>query len=103
MIATWKRYAGMTVAPAAWAITTQLGQTLPYKDCNSRMSWSLAAAAAGAGLALASALISYREYKQTTDRTALFVDDLSVGIGMVFTFALGLQVAATLVLNACER
>ena len=32
--------AGLVIAPSAWIINTQLGQTLPYLDCQHQASWS---------------------------------------------------------------
>jgi hypothetical protein len=103
MIATWKRYAGMTLPPAAWAVTTQLGQILSYTDCNGHISWSLAATVLGAALAVAGAFISYLGEKGISVRTAVFEAYLSVGVGLAFTFALLLQGAATLLLNPCQH
>ena len=103
MIATWKRYAGMTLAPAAWAVTTQLGQILSYADCNGHISWSLAATVLGAALAAAGAFVSYLGQGRTSDRTALFETYLSVGVGLAFTFALLLQGTATLLLSPCQH
>ena len=103
MTATWKRYAGMTLAPAAWAATTQLGQILSYADCNGHISWSLAATVLGAALAAAGALVSYVAQGGTSDRTALFESYLSVGVGLAFTFALLLQGTATLLLSPCQH
>jgi hypothetical protein len=103
MTDAWKRYAGLTVAPAAWAVTTQLGQILSYADCNGHISWSLAATALGAALAVAGTLLSSLGQKGTNEHTALFEGYLSVGVGLAFTFALLLQGTATLLLNACQH
>jgi hypothetical protein len=93
----------MTLAPAAWAVTTQLGQILSYTDCNGRISWSLAATVLGAALAVSGALVSYLGQKGTGDRATRFEAYLSVGVGLAFTFALLLQGTATLLLNACQH
>jgi ABC-type uncharacterized transport system YnjBCD permease subunit len=103
MTAVWKRCAGLTIAPAAWAITTQLGQVLPYGDCARQMSSSLIAAATGVVVALISAAVSYFGQKSEHGRTQLFIDRLSIGMGLAFGFALMLQTIATLLVNACQR
>jgi hypothetical protein len=103
MTAAWKRCAGLTMAPAAWAITTQLGQVLPYGDCAGQMSSSLIAAAVGVVVALSAAAVSYFRQKSEHGQTQLFIGRVSVGMGLAFGFAVILQAAATLVVNACQR
>jgi hypothetical protein len=103
MTAAWKRYAGVTIAPAAWAIATQLGQVLPYADCARQMSSTLIAAAAGVIVALIGAAVSYFGQQSEHGPTQLFIGRLSVGMGLAFTFALMLQGAATLLVSACQR
>lgn len=88
MTGIWTRYAGLIAAPFAWAITTQLGQILPYADCHRQISSSLAAVAAGAVVALVGVAASYLGQKQACDRAELFVGRLSIGVGLAFTFAL---------------
>jgi hypothetical protein len=100
---TWKDYAGMTAAPAAWAAATQLGQILPYADCVQQMSYSLIVVAAGLAVALAGVVVSYVGQNGTDGRTRVFAGRLSIGIGLAFAFALVLQGAATLLLSPCQR
>lgn len=103
MTGVWKGYVGVSAAPVAWAITTQLGQILPYGDCLKEMSSSLVTAVAGVVVGLAGVAVSYFGRNASGDRTRLFVNRLSVGIGLAFSFALVLQAAATLMVNACQH
>jgi hypothetical protein len=103
MTATWKHYAGMSAAPVAWATSTQLGQILPYTDCPKQTSSSLIAVAAALAVGLTGVAVSWLGQIGAGDRTQIFVGRLSIGIGLAFTFALMLQGAATLLLNACQR
>jgi hypothetical protein len=67
------------------------------------MSSSLIAAATGVVVALISAAVSYFGQKSEHGRTQLFIDRLSIGMGLAFGFALMLQTIATLLVNACQR
>lgn len=91
------------MAPAAWAITTQLGQILPYADCARQMPSTLIAAAAGVVIALSGAALSYFAQQSEHGPTQLFIGRLSVGMGLAFGFALTLQALATGLVNACQR
>lgn len=93
---------GLLVAPAVWAINTQLGLMLPYADCGSASHGSIILSFAAFLMAAASALISFRGHAHAS-RTSLFIMRLSVLVGLAFAFALILQGAATLLINPCER
>ena len=101
------RLAGLTVGPLAFAGSTQLGQILPYLDCPRRTLWLASCTFALAAVALASAFVSWRASPEPAGararNTSLFLQRLNVLAGLMFAFALLLQGAAALVLNACER
>jgi len=97
------RYSGLVLAPAVWAISTQLGQILPYADCAGGTLWTLVATWGAALLATAGAAISLRGRAITVSRMTSFISGLSALVGFAFAFALFLQGAATLLLGACER
>ncbi len=58
---------------------------------------------AGVAVALAGVAASYVGQKNARDRTERFVGRLGTGVGLAFVFALVLQGAATLLVNACQR
>ncbi|MCZ4091332.1 hypothetical protein [Sinorhizobium psoraleae] len=97
------KYAGLLLAPGAWAINTELAQILPYVDCGAGTSWSVVASFGAAILALAGALVSHRRFAQSEPRTKLFIARLNVLVGLAFAFALLLQGAATMLLDPCLR
>jgi hypothetical protein len=103
MIPIWTTYAGLVVAPLVWAINTQLGQILPYVDCQTRVSWSAIATAVAMLFALASAWISWKGLARTEPPALTFVSQISILTALAFAFALLLQGAATLLLDACTR
>jgi surface polysaccharide O-acyltransferase-like enzyme len=103
MTSNWTRWAGLIGAPAFWMINTQLGQMLPSAECQTRFSWSLLAAALALLAALASAGISWSGLSENQSRTSTFLSYLSVFVALAIAFALLLQGAATLMIDACDR
>jgi hypothetical protein len=100
--------AGLLIAPLAWAIDTQLGEILPYLDCQYRARSSAIAAFSGMLLACLAAIMSWRATSRTRMATSLmatsgFLGALSALSGLIFAFALSLQGIASLVLSGCER
>ncbi|MEZ2126181.1 MULTISPECIES: hypothetical protein [unclassified Sinorhizobium] len=93
---------GLFVAPAIWAINTQLGLMLPYADCGSATYGSIISTFTAFLMAAASASISFRGHAHAS-RTSLFIMRLSVLVGLAFAFALILQGAATLLISPCEH
>jgi hypothetical protein len=98
----WKTTAGLVAAPMAWAVSTQLGQVLPYVDCDKGIPWSLGAAAAGAIVAIVGAGLSLGA-EQLDGRTRAFIGYASAGIALIFAFALVLQGTAGVLVNPCQR
>jgi hypothetical protein len=99
--------AGLVIAPTAWIINTQLGQTLPYLDCQQQARWSAVASFIGAAASCLAALISWRSAARANVSgplpTLAFVGSASALTALVFTFALSMQGLASLVLSGCER
>jgi hypothetical protein len=100
-------WAGLLVAALAWAINTQLGQILPYLDCQREARFSAAASLIGAAAAVLASGVSWRSVgrpqRAAPDRTTNFVGLMSAMAGLVFGFALSMQGVASLVLSGCER
>ena len=96
------RYIGLVVPPVAWALSTQLGQITPYFDCRQNIPWS--AALCGVLLIVAIAgVAAARAASSGMTQTKRFVVDAGFLIALVFVFALSLQEAATMLLDACQR
>src|SRR4051812_1306180 len=102
-----KACAGLSAAPAIWIINTQLGQILPYLDCQQQARYSAMGSFAGAVAAYVTGAISWRAARHTIMSEPApmlnFIGSIGALSGLVFAFALSLQVAASLVLSGCER
>jgi len=97
------RTSGLTLSPAAWAVSSQLGQILPYADCGGGTAWTVFAAFVATALAVAGAVLSWPGHQSTESRSALFISKVGILLGFGFAFALFLQGAAALLLNPCLR
>lgn len=97
------QFGGLIIPPAAWAASTQLGQILPHADCAAGIMSTAIVSFLATLLAITGTLISYRAHAASVSRGVLFVSSLSLMIGAAFVFALFLQGAATLLLDACAR
>jgi hypothetical protein len=100
--------AGLAVASAAWAASTQLGEILPYLDCQHQAPFSALASVSGLLLAAAAAALSWRASKRAAGAAPLtaisaFIGALSALSALIFAFALSMQGVASLVLSGCER
>ncbi|MFC7554848.1 hypothetical protein EBE87_14945 [Pseudoroseomonas wenyumeiae] len=96
--------AGLAVGPGIWALSTQLGQILPYAECGASIRPSTIFAGLGALLSLGSAWLSWRGAAGLRKEEAMrFTGQMAALMGLLFAFALLLQAAATLVLSGCER
>ena len=100
--------AGLLIAPLAWAIGTQLGEILPYLDCQHQAQSSAIAAFSGMLLACLAAIMSWRSTSRarmadSLTATSGFLGALSALSALIFGFALFLQGIASLVLSGCER
>jgi len=99
--------AGLLLAPSAWIINTQLGQILPYLDCQRQAQWSAIASFVAAAAACVAGVTSWRSVgrAQISEplRTLAFVGSLGALAALLFAFALAMQGWASLVLSGCER
>jgi uncharacterized membrane protein YqjE len=100
--------AGVAIASAAWAVNMQLGQVLPYLDCQHQQRFSAMASVAALLLTAAAAALSWRASRRAghtapLTATSHFIGALSALCALIFVFALSMQVVASLVLSGCER
>jgi hypothetical protein len=101
--------AGLSVAPVVWAVNTQLGQILPYLDCQHQSRYSAIASFAAAIAACAAGAISWRAahralVSEQSSATVLgFIGSTGALSALIFAFALLMQGAASLVVSGCER
>ncbi|NOJ42180.1 hypothetical protein [Bradyrhizobium australiense] len=113
MISNGKRRAlevwtGLSIAPAVWIVNTQLGQILPYLDCQHQTAYSAIASFAGAVASCVAAAISWRaaqrvSVSEPSPTEPSFVGSMSALSALLFAFALLMQGAASLVLSGCQR
>jgi hypothetical protein len=102
---TLLRCAGLVLGPAAWALNMQLGQMLPYPECQLHLpllamsSWVLAGVAAGA------AYVSWHGVAdpRPAPEPQAFVRMQSALAGALFAFTLLLQGFSSVMLTGCER
>jgi hypothetical protein len=100
--------AGLMIAPLAWAIVMQLGEILPWLDCQHQLKSSAIAAFSGMLFACLAAIMSWYSIGRartaaSLTRTSVFLGALSAVSALIFIFALSMQGAASLVLSGCER
>jgi hypothetical protein len=98
----WQQWIGLGAPPVAWALSTQLGQILPYVDCRQNAPWS---AAFCSMLLIASILgvAAARAARPANVQAKRFLVDAGFLIALAFVFALVLQEAATMLLDPCQR
>jgi hypothetical protein len=99
-------WAGLVIGGVAWAVNTQLGEILPTADCIGKHHGSAIISFFGALIVLGSGALSWRLDSRPSigdDRSLPFSSRLSALAALVFTFALLMQGAASLVLSGCER
>src|SRR5436305_10479011 len=65
--------AGLIAAPLAWMVSVQLGQILPYIDCNNRIYSTAISAAVATAVALSAAGLSLRRGVRNEGRPGGFV------------------------------
>jgi hypothetical protein len=104
-LTTW---AGLWVGALLWASNMQLGLILPFADCTRQGRASALMSMGFAILALIAGIISWRSARSSpsgfgSPSTLRFDAAVSALSAPVFTFALGLQAIASLVLTGCER
>ena len=98
----WLQWTGLGVPPLAWALSTQLGQIMPYIDCRQNSPWS--AVLCGLLLVVSIAgLVAARMVSHGMVLIRRFMVDAAFLIALAFVFALLLQEAATMLLDACQR
>jgi hypothetical protein len=103
MVVSLTRLSGLVAAPLIWAANTQLGQILPYSDCQTHVPLVAAVSILLTLLTVAAALFPLAQSKSVTARTPLFINRLSLLTGLAFSFAMLMQSAATLLVDTCQR
>lgn len=101
-------WAGLWIAALLWAVNTQLGQILPYRDCTEEVHISAGVSVALAMLALLAGSVSWRSSRADpagfgSPDTLRFAAALSALSALIFAFALALQAIGSMVLTGCER
>ena len=102
-------WAGLWFAPLIWAANMQLGQILPYADCRSQLHTSAITSSIGVALTAMSGLVSWQAARRLAGDARAHRGIICFGSGVsalsacLFTFALLMQAAASLVLTGCER
>jgi hypothetical protein len=102
LLAAW---AGLLVAPLVWAISTQLGEILPYVDCGAKVKTSAVISISAAVIAAVAGFGSWRAGQSLPGERRLlrFIGGVSGLSGVLLAFATAMQAAAALVLSACQR
>jgi hypothetical protein len=98
----WLQWTGFGVPPMAWALSTQLGQIMPYLDCRQNSPWS-PVLCGGLLVVSIAGLAAARTASHGLVQTRRFIVDAGFLIALAFVFALLLQEAATMLLDACQR
>jgi hypothetical protein len=110
-LASFLAWIGLLIAPLAWAANTQLGQILPYLDCQHQARFSAMVSFAGAAAASVAGIVSWHSAGQerrgepalSHNFTLTFAGSVSALSAGIFVFTLSMQGLASLVLNGCER
>jgi uncharacterized membrane protein len=84
------RFTGFAIPPAAWALTTQLGQILPYIDCTGQSSWTLLACLGAVGTSAGGAIFGLSQWRNWSDPQKAFGQSF-LAIAVIFVFAICLQ------------
>ncbi len=92
---------GLFVTPAVWSIGTELGLIVPYHDCATGSVWQTAASVILLLGGIATTLISLS--KIPTNAISSFIARASFYGGLIFSFALALQLAASILVDPCLR
>jgi hypothetical protein len=98
-----KAYGGLVAAPLAWMLSVQLSQILPYIDCANRIYSTAICAAVAAIVAFSTAALSWRQRSLADGHPHRFIGSLAGLTALAISFALMLQLLASLTLNPCER
>ena len=95
---TWS---AASAGPILWAVSTQVGLILPYRDCSDGHHWTAIAVWGSCGLVLLAALICWRN--RPPGRPRRFAAGVAALLALVFAFAMALQAVAGTMLSGCER
>lgn len=93
--------AGLILAPAAWAVGTQLGLSLPYAECAASFRPLLISSLLLIAVALWAGWVSWRAPWE--GRTGQFAARVFALLAASLSFPLLLQALASAMLTGCER
>jgi hypothetical protein len=96
------RRIGLLVPPAAWALSTQLGQIFPYIDCRQEVPWTAAFCGVLLLISIAGVALS-RAFSSKMEGTNQFIARTGFFVALAFVFALLLQGAASMLLDPCQH
>jgi hypothetical protein len=100
---TWMPLSAVIAGGALWVSTTQLGLILPALDCVRRSRWTLSLNLASLLGTTAIVLLLAGALSRSNARIKPAGILVAVGTVLIFAFAIMLQGAASLLLNACQR
>ncbi|MDB5512281.1 MAG: hypothetical protein JWR08_1764 [Enterovirga sp.] len=103
--------AGLIVGCVTWAANMQLGQILPYLDCRSGLHLAALSSLVAACLTLGGSYLSWRSTGRAPvaageaayPASRRFVAAVCTLSGLIFAYALLLQVLSGILLTGCER
>ena len=93
--------AGLILAPAAWAVGTQLGLILPYAECAASFRPLLISGIMLTAVAVGGGWVSWRAPWE--GRTGQFAARVFALLAAALSFSLLLQALASAMLTGCER
>lgn len=93
---------GLLVAPALWVANSQAGLILPPLECHAALGLTLIASVVAALLSAVSAGYSFTAGGATASRLRRVIALASGLAGLIFTYALLLQGAASVLVDQCQ-
>jgi hypothetical protein len=100
---TWMPLSSVMAGAALWVSTTQLGLILPALDCVRRSRWTLSLNLAAFFATIAIALLLGLAIPRSNAPVKPAGIVVALGTVLVFAFAIMLQGAASVLLNACQH
>ncbi len=97
------RTCALFLPPLVWAVSLQMGEIMPYADCSRGTSLTSAIAIAASACAALGCITLWRIRARALRAPVCFLDHAGLAVGLVFTFALLLQGAATLLIDPCAH
>jgi hypothetical protein len=105
----WFAWAGLVVAPAAWALHHQAGSDLNFWDCGRGSGPAVGMGLAMLAMALAAGGLSFlagrpgRDREVRTEPSTRFIATLGMMSSGLFSLTILVQIGAALILPSCFR